>query len=127
MAKHDLTLLGALVALREIPFDDAKAIEAFCAHVDLNEIVPISLEAAIDLALEYFEPPADEAEAIENAPREHNHELCPDCGGPMEDEGPDEVDFSMAMDLWQAVRGIADKYAFDRCDFSDADDGREEC
>ena len=102
MAKHDLTLLGALVALREIPFDDAKAIEAFCAHVDLNEIMPISLEAAIDLALEYFEPPADEAEAIE---RDHNHETCPGCGGPMDEEDfLTEEDFNFAVDLWVMAR-----------------------
>lgn len=106
MAKHDLSLLGALVALKEIPFDDAKAIEAFCAHVDLNEIVPISLEAAIDLALEYFEPPADEAEALENAPQEHNHEMCPDCGGPMEDNEITELDVEMAVDAWLQVRSM---------------------
>jgi hypothetical protein len=34
-------------------------------------------------------------------------------------DGPDESDFEQAMELWSAVRGIADKYAFDRCDFSD--------
>ncbi len=126
MAKHDLSVLGALVALRELTFDDAKAIEAFCAHVDANEIMPISVEAATDLALEFFCPPADEAAAEVAAAieRDHNHEpdTCPDCGGPMEEEGPDEHDFAQALALWEAVRGIADKYAFDRCDFTDHDE-----
>lgn len=123
MAKHDITLLGALVALREIPFDDAKAIEEFCAHVDLNEILPISLEAAIDLALEFFEPPADEAEAIENAPREHNHAACPDCGGPMDQsEVITELDVDMAVDAWVMLRDMVRMR-----DMLEADSERDDC
>jgi hypothetical protein len=44
---------------------------------------------------------------------------CADCGG----ELMDEVDVDQAVELWRAVRMVADKYAFDR----EYDGGREDC
>lgn len=131
MAKHDLTLLGGLVAVHAISFDQAKSLTELCDHVDVQCVLPISLEAAIDNALDFFND-APDVEAAETALRiaeAHDADTCPDCGSPMCEDGPDDHDFEQALDLWAAVRAIADKYAFDRRDFADGPGGRdiEEC
>lgn len=113
----DMAVLGALVATQNLSFDDAKSIETFLDFVDdVNVDVP-DLAAGIDLALDFFNDEPDvEAEAVAErvrAAHEHDDDTCPDCGGPMSG-GMDDVDFDMACDLWIAVRGMVDKFAFDQ-------------
>jgi len=130
VAKSPLLLLGAMVGTDTITFDQAKQWVEFCDEADANHTAPATLEVAVDMALTYFRADPD-TEAAKEAARvaavqeiTHDEDTCPDCGGPMCEEGPDEADFDQAMELWAAVRNIADKYAFDRRDFAD---GREEC
>lgn len=123
MAKHDRTVLAALVATRNLSAEDAFAIEQYCEHVDTMEILPLSMESAIDSALEYFCPPADEAEALENTPvADHNHESCPGCGGPMDDEEMTDLDYQMALDLWIQTRDMVRLR-----DQLEGDPSRDEC
>ena len=109
----NLTLLGALVATHNITVDDAVLLADYFDYAEEAGIEPASVMSAVDLALDFFRPPPDidakvTAEA-ESAP-EHDAPSCPDCGGEM----MDSVDIEQAIDLWAAVRMVADKYAFDR-------------
>ncbi len=102
----NLTLLGALVATHNITVDDAVLLADYFDYAEEAGIEPASVMSAVDLALDFFRPPPDiDAKVTAEA------ESVPDM---------DEVDIEQAMDLWSAVRMIADKYAFDR-------EEREEC
>ena len=110
MADH-LTLLGALVATQNLTVDDAILLANYLEYVDEIGVEPVSVMSAVDLALDYLRPSPDEDAAAEAAAvAEHDSGTCADCGGDL----MDEADWDQALDLWQAVRGIADKYAFDR-------------
>lgn len=118
MAKHDLTLLGGLVARKHVSFDDAKALTEFMDHVDVQCVLPINLETAVDLALDFFNDAPDEeaarvSESLQVAAQvsHDDHGVCPDCGEP---SMMDDDDFEQSIDLWVAVRGMIDKYAFDQ-------------
>ena len=113
----NLTLIGALVAVERLSVDDAVMLADYCDYAKESGLKPPTVMSAIDLALDYFRPSPDEDAAAEAAAvAEHDSSTCADCGGDL----MDEVDYSQAIDLWVAVRMIADKYAFDR-------EEREEC
>ena len=110
----NLTLLGALVATHNVTVDDAILLADYLEYAEESGLEPASVMSAVDLALDFFRPAPDvdaqvtaDAEAVSV---EHDSASCPDCGGAM----MDEVDIEQAMDLWSAVRMVADKYAFDR-------------
>ena len=109
----NLTLIGALVATQNITVDDAIMLADYCDYAEEAGLNPPTIMSAIDLALNFLCPsPDDDAKATaeaESAP-EHDAPSCPDCGGEM----MDSVDIEQAIDLWAAVRMVADKYAFDR-------------
>lgn len=114
---RDLTvteLLAALVATKNLDLTDTVAITEFAQHVNVQFKEPAeTLESALDMALDFFNDAPDVeaariAEKVQTVP-EHDSDTCPDCGGEMMDED----DISQAMDLWQAVRGICDKYNYD--------------
>ncbi len=109
---NDFALLGAFVATRNLTFDDAAQIAEFAAHVKAEKLAVPDLAAGIDLALGYFNdaPEVEAAKIAEAVEAAHDAGTCPDCGGDM----MDEVDMDQAIDLWVAVRMVADKYAFDR-------------
>jgi len=124
VAKRDLTLLGALFVTQKITLDEATALAEYLQHVDVQyKNHPETLEVAIDMALGFFrdDPDTEAAKTADSVQAEHDEEACPDCGGEM----MDSVDMEQAVDLWLAVRMVADKYAFDR-EVSDHGE-QEEC
>lgn len=111
MAKHDLTMLGAMVACEAITFDQASQWVEFCTHVDVQCVLPVSLEAAVDLALDYFhDDPDTEAAAVAEQIAAHAaapHGNCCECGEALDpDEMVTEIDFDMAVDAWVMLRDM---------------------
>jgi hypothetical protein len=127
----NLKLLGALVATKNLSWDDAQAIAAFCEYADdvCADVLPC-LEAGIDLALDFFNDDPDteaaaEAERVQSSHEDHGPDrgVCPDCGEP---SMMDAVDDEQSVDLWMAVRGVVDKYMWDQMQMHDHGE-TEEC
>ncbi len=120
---NDFVLLGALVASRNLTYDDAAQIAEFVDHVETLDLDVPDLTAAIDLALGYFNdaPEVEAAKQAEAVQAAHDAETCPDCGGDMMDAD----DFDQAVSVWAAIRGIVDKYNYDM--FAGHDGEAEEC
>ena len=102
----DLTLLGAMVALRCITLDDAEQVVAFCRYTDDVDFAPADIAAAIDRALDFFNEDPNVEAAQEAARREAPHGTCSECGGALTEEDDDiitDVDLEMSLDLWVMV------------------------
>lgn len=124
MAKHDLTLLGGLVAVHAISFDQAKSLTELCDHVDVQCVLPMSLETAIDNALDFFNDAPDEEAAKVVAAQDAPHGTCCECGEMLDAEDlVSDTDFEFAMDLWLAARDMVRMR-----DIIESDDAsRDEC
>lgn len=103
-------LLAALVATHNLTLADVVLISDYAAAQEHDSAE--SLESALDRALDHFNdsPDIEAAKTAAATAAAHDAGVCPDCGG----ETMDQVDIEQAIDLWQAVRMVVDKYAFDQ-------------